>query len=342
MLLWVSLALTPITLVAHFALGVGGTTSFVLSAAALAPLAFVIGEATENVAEHTGPGIGGFLNASFGNAPELIIALFAIGSGLPNVVRGSLTGSVIGTSLLVLGGAMVAGGDGVIDRRSLPLQVGMIMAAVLLFLVPSIPGWHGNPERHSLYLLTLPVSGVLLALYVVITFRNLRRHRAAHTAAPAEGAWTLRNGLVVLAGATVATALVSEILVHSIDSFGHALGLSQFFVAAVIVAIVGNAAEQGGAVLIAHRGNPRLGAEIAISSATQIAVFVTPAVALLSFLVGTSLPLAFRPVELAAMGIAGIVVAITVADGRSKRWEGFLLLALYTAIVVAFGFSGDR
>ena len=342
MLLWVSLALTPITLVAHFALGVGGTTSFVLSAAALAPLAFVIGEATENVAEHTGPGIGGFLNASFGNAPELIIALFAIGSGLPNVVRGSLTGSVIGTSLLVLGGAMVAGGDGVIDRRSLPLQVGMIMAAVLLFLVPSIPGWHGNPERHSLYLLTLPVSGVLLALYVVITFRNLRRHRAAHTAAPAEGAWTLRNGLVVLAGATVATALVSEILVHSIDSFGHALGLSQFFVAAVIVAIVGNAAEQGGAVLIAHRGNPRLGAEIAISSATQIAVFVTPAVALLSFLVGTSLPLAFRPVELAAMGIAGIAVAITVADGRSKRWEGFLLLGLYTAIVVAFGFSGDR
>ena len=342
MLFWSSLALTPITLVAHFALGVGGTTSFVLSAAALAPLAFLIGEATENVAEHTGPGIGGFLNASFGNAPELIIALFAIGSGLPNVVRGSLTGSVIGTSLLVLGGAMVAGGDGVIDRRSLPLQVGMIMAAVLLFLVPSIPGWHGSPERHSLYLLTLPISGVLLALYVVVTFRNLRRHHAAHTTAPAEGAWALRHGLVVLAGATVATALVSEILVHSIDSFGHALGLSQFFVAAVIVAIVGNAAEQGGAVVIARRGNPRLGAEIAISSATQIAVFVTPAVALLSVLVGRGLPLAFRPVELAAMGIAAIVVAITVADGRSKRWEGFLLLGLYAAVVVAFGFSGDR
>ena len=342
MLFWSSLALTPITLVAHFALGVGGTTSFVLSAAALAPLAFLIGEATENVAEHTGPGIGGFLNASFGNAPELIIALFAIGSGLPNVVRGSLTGSVIGTSLLVLGGAMVAGGDGVIDRRSLPLQVGMIMAAVLLFLVPSIPGWHGSPERHSLYLLTLPISGVLLALYVVVTFRNLRRHHAAHTTAPAEGAWALRHGLVVLAGATVATALVSEILVHSIDSFGHALGLSQFFVAAVIVAIVGNAAEQGGAVVIARRGNPRLGAEIAISSATQIAVFVTPAIALLSVLVGRGLPLAFRPVELAAMGVAAIVVAITVADGRSKRWEGFLLLGLYAAVVVAFGFSGDR
>jgi Ca2+:H+ antiporter len=342
MLFWVSLALTPITLVAHFALGVSGTASFVLSAAALAPLAFLIGEATENVAEHTGPGIGGFLNASFGNAPELIIALFAIGSGLPNVVRGSLTGSVIGTSLLVLGGAMVAGGDGVIDRRSLPVQVGMIMAAVLLFLVPSIPGWHGNSERHSLYLLTLPISVVLLTLYVVITVRNLRRHHASHTAAPAEGAWSLRHGLLVLAGATVATALVSEILVHSIDAFGHALGLSQFFVAAVIVAIVGNAAEQGGAILIAHRGDSRLGAEIAISSATQIAVFATPAVALLSGLIGRGLPLAFRPVEIAAMGIAAIVVAITVADGRAKRWEGFLLLGLYAAVVVAFGFSGDR
>src|ERR1700693_1650098 len=111
MLFWSSLALTPMTLVAHFALDVGGTTSFVLSAAALTPLAFLIGEATENVAEHTGPGIGGFLNASFGNARELIIALFAIGSGLPNVVRGSLTGSVVSTSLLVLGGAMVIGRD---------------------------------------------------------------------------------------------------------------------------------------------------------------------------------------------------------------------------------------
>jgi Ca2+:H+ antiporter len=342
MLFWVSLVLTPATLVIHYAFGVGGTPIFVLSAGALTPLAFLIGEATEQVAEHTGPGIGGFLNASFGNAPELIIALFAIGSGLPNVVRGSLAGSVVGTSLLVLGGAMVAGGDGPLDRRSLPLQIGMVMAAVLLFLVPSIPGWHGNPDRHSLYLLTLPVAVVLLGLYLVLTFRNLRRHRAAHTAVPAEGAWTLRHGLLVLAAATVATALVSEILVNSLAEFGHALGLSEFFVAVVIVAIVGNAAEHGGAIVTARRGNPNLASEIAISSAAQIAVFVIPAIALLSFLVGRGLPLSFRPIELAAMGGAAIVVAFAVADGRSKRWEGFLLLAIYAALVVAFGFSGDR
>ncbi len=338
----ISLALTPAVLVVHFAFGVGGTTSFVLSAAALAPLAFLIGEATENVAEHTGPGVGGFLNASFGNAPELIIALFAVGSGLPNVVRGSLTGSVVSTALLVLGGAMVVGVDSVVDRRSLLLQIGTVLAAVLLFLIPSVPGWHGNPERHTLYLLTLPVAGVLLAVYLVITFHNLRRHRAAHTAAPGEEAWALKHALAVLAAATVATALVSEILVKSLDSFGHALGLSQFFVAAVIVAIVGNAAEHGGAVVTARRGNPRLAAEIAISSTTQVAVFVAPAIALVSFLAGHGLPLAFRPVELAAMGGAAIVAAVTVADGRSKRWEGFLLIALYAVAVAAFGFAGDR
>jgi Ca2+:H+ antiporter len=342
MLLWISLALTPITLVAHFAFGVDGTPSFILSAAALTPLAFLIGEATEHVAEHTGSGIGGFLNASFGNAPELIIALFAIGSGLPNVVRGSITGSVVSTSLLVLGGAMAVGREGPIDRRSLPLQICMVLAAVLFFLVPSIPGWHGNPDRHSLYVLTLPVAAVLLALYLVLTFRNLRRHSAAHTAPPAEGAWTLRKGLLVLAGATVATALVSEILVHSLTAFGQSLGLSEFFVAVVIVAIVGNAAEHGGAIVTARRGNTNLAAEIAISSAAQVAVFVAPAIALLSVFVGRGLPLSFRPVELLAMGGAGIVVAMTVADGRSKRWEGYLLIGLYVVAVVAFGFSGDR
>jgi Ca2+:H+ antiporter len=339
---WVSLGLTPITLVVHYAFSVAGTPSFVLSAGALAPLAFLIGEATENVAEHTGPGIGGFLNASFGNAPELIIALVAVRSALPNVVRGSLVGSVVSTALLVLGGSMVAGGDGLIDRSSLLLQVGMVLTAALCFLVPSVPGWHGNPERHDLYVLTLPVAAALLAAYVALTFFNLRRHAAAHRTQPDDEAWSLKDGLATLAAATVATAFVSEVLVHSLDAFGHSLGLSQFFVAAVIVAIVGNAAEQGGALVIARRGNPRLGAEIAISSSAQVALFVTPAIALLSFLVGHDLPLSFRPVELAAVAGAGLAVALTVADGRSRRRNGFMLLALYAGVVTAFGFAGDR
>jgi Ca2+:H+ antiporter len=339
--LWVSLTLTPVTLVAHYAFGIEGTPSFVLSAGALAPLAFLIGEATENVAEHTGAGIGGFLNASFGNAPELIIALFAVRSGLPSVVRGSLSGSVVSTALLVLGGAMVAGGDGRLDRRSLLLQIGMVISAALLFLVPSIPGWHGDPERHALYVLTLPVAAVLLASYLALTFFNLRRHAASPKAEPDDDAWSLKEGLVTLAVATVATAFVSEILVHSLDAFGHALGLSQFFVAAVIVAIVGNATEHGSAVLLAARGQLRLAAEISLASSAQVAGLLIPAVAILSWAIHP-LALSFRPAEM--MGIAGATLAagLVLAPKRTSRAGGALLLAAYVAVGVAFYLVGDR
>ena len=341
-ILWASLVLTPVLLVAHFLFGVGGTAAFVLAAVALAPLAWLIGEATEHVAEHTGPGIGGFLNASLGNAPELIIAIFAINDGLPNVVRGSITGSVVSTSLLVLGIALIAGGEGRVNSRSLLLQLATLLGAVLLFLIPSVPGWHGNPERHSLYLLTLPIAALLLVVYVITTTVNLRRHAAAHVAAAADHAWSLKTSVVTLTLATVATALVSEVLVGELDAFGRSLGLSQFFVAVVIVAIVGNAAEHGGAFVVARRGNHSLAAEIAISSPAQIAVFVAAAVALTSGLFGRGLPLAFRPVELATMAIAAVVVALTVANGRVRRWEGVVLVGVYALTVVAFGFAGDR
>ncbi len=341
-ILLAALALTPAVLVVHYVFHADGTVLFLLAATALAPLAWLIGEATENVSQHTGPGIGGFLNASFGNAPELIIALFAVRDGLPNVVRGSITGSVVSTSLLVLGVAMIAGREGEVDRRSLLLQLALVFGAVLLFLVPSVPGWHGNPERHSLYVLTLPIAAVLFLVYLVTTTFNLRRHAAAHVGVAAEGTWALRSGLIVLCAATVATALVSEVLVGSLNAFGHALGLSQFFVAVVIVSLVGNAAEQGGAIVVARRGNTRLAAEIAISSPAQIAVFVASSVALLSGLVGRGLPLAFRPVELATMGLAAVIVAVTVANGRSKRSEGYLLVGVYALAVVWFAFAGDR
>jgi Ca2+:H+ antiporter len=337
-----ALTLTVVVLAAHYAFHASGTVVFVLASAALAPLAWLIGEATENVSEHTGPGIGGFLNASFGNAPELIIALFAVGDGLPNVVRGSIAGSVVSTTLLVLGVAMIAGGEGEVDRRSLILQLAMVLGAVLLFLVPSAPGWHGDPDRHSLYLLTLPIAAVLFLVYLATTTYNLRRHAAAPRPTPAAGAWSLKAALATLGAATVATALVSEVLVGSLDAFGHALGLTQFFVAVVIVSLVGNAAEQGGAIVVARRGNIRLAAEIAISSPAQIAVFVASSVALLSGVVGRGLPLAFRPVELVTMGAAAVAVVFTVANGRSRRSEGVLLVGLYALAVVWFALAGDR
>jgi Ca2+:H+ antiporter len=337
-----ALALTPITLVAHYLFDVDGTPIFVLAAIALMPLAWLIGEATEHVAEHTGPGIGGFFNASFGNAPELIIALLAVSNGLPDVVRGSIVGSVVSNLLLVLGFTMIAGREGEMDRRSLFLQLGLVFGATLVFFVPAIPGWDGDPDRHSLYVLTLPVAAVLLAVYLCLTVYNLRRHSAAHAEEPAEGAWSMRTSLVALAAATVATALVAEALVGSLEEFGHQLGLSDFFVAAVIVAIVGNAAEHGGAIVVARRGKLKLATEIAVSSAAQVAVFVAPAVALLSWLVGPGLALSFRPVELATLIGASLVVGVAVYDGRARRWEGYMIAGSYAAVVAAYWLSGDR
>jgi Ca2+:H+ antiporter len=338
-----SLVLAPVTFVARYVLDADETVLFVLAAAALIPLAWLIGEATEHAAEHTGPGIGGFLNASFGNAPELIIALFAISSGLPNVVRGSLAGSVVSNILLVLGLAMLIGPDhSRLDRRSLILQLTLVVCAVLLFLVPSVPGFTGDPERHSLVLLTLPVAIVLLGAYVAVTFWNLRQHRAAHKKEAGEHAWTLQRSLVALAAATAVTALISEILVHSLDAFAHSAGLSEFFISFVIVAIVGNAAEHGGAVVIAHRGDLELASEIAVSSSAQVALFVVPSVALLSFLISPALPLSFRPIELIAMGGAAAGVAFAVRDGLSRRWEGGLLIGIYGGVVLAALLVGDR
>src|SRR5919204_5744590 len=333
MLLWASLVLAPVTFAADV-LHAGHVALFVLAAIALVPLAWVIGEATEHAAEHTGPGIGGFLNASFGNAPELIIALLAVGDDLPNVVRGSLAGSVVSNILLVLGITLLLGPDRArLDRDSLLAQLGLVGVAVLAFLVPSVPGFHGNSERHSLAVVGIPVSVVVLALYVGVTIANLRRHRRLHEASGEKATgWSLPRALVALGVATAATAVISEILVHSLDSFAKAAGLSQFFVSVVIVAIVGNAAEHGGGVVIARRGNVKLATEIAISSSAQVALLVAPAVALLSFAVTPPLTLAFRPIELAAMGAAAIFVGIVIRDGRSRRWEGALLVAVSAAL----------
>jgi Ca2+:H+ antiporter len=272
----------------------------------------------------------------------LIIALFAVNEGLPDVVRGSLAGSVISNILLVLGAAIIFGGDAELDRRSLWLQLGLVSVGVLAFLIPSIPGLSGNPDRHSLALLTVPVAVFLLGLYVFLTVYNLRRHAAAHTAAAGSAAWSFQRSLAVLGGATVLTALVSEILVHSLDGFAHAAGLSEFFISVVIVAIVGNAAEHGGAVGIARRGKMKLATEIAISSSAQVALLVAPAIALLSFAVKPALPLSFRMIELVGMGGAALFVALVIRDGRSKRWEGFLLVGVYAAFVGWALAAGDR
>jgi Ca2+:H+ antiporter len=336
------LALAPLVVLLHYVADLDPTVEFVLAATALIPLAWLIGEATEHAAEHTGPGIGGFLNATFGNAPELIIALIAVHEGLTEVVRGSLTGSVIGNLLLVLGFSLLAGGRGHTDRESSFVSFGLIAVATLLFLIVAVPGWNGDPDRSSLADLTIPVSIGLLVLYVAATWYSLRRHRRQHDSTGEESlGWSFRFALAVLGIATVATALVAEVLVGSLEVFAHEAGLSDFFVAAVIVAIVGNAAEHGGAVIVAYRGKIQLAAEIALSSAAQVAVFLIPAVALLSLLI-EPLALSFRQVEIAMLAAALLITVAVLFDGRTSRLRGGILVAAYVGVAIVFYQAGER
>jgi len=321
----------------------GKLTIFVLAAAALIPLAWVIGEATDNAAYHTGPGIGGFLNATFGNAPELIIALVAVSDGLTNVVRASLVGSVVGNLLLVLGFTLLFGQRGAIDRKSAAISLGMVALATLFLLVASVPGFRGDPDRGSLADLALPIAAALLLVRLAVNRYALRRQRALHEAAdPTEDTgWPFRRALAVLGAATVVTAFVTNSLVGSLEAFASMAHLSEFLVAVVIVAIVGNATEHGSAVLLARRGRVRLATEISLASSAQVAGMLIPLVVLASWAI-TPLALSFRPIELGALAVATALPALVLARGRTTQLGGSILLVAYAGLVMAFYYSGNR
>jgi Ca2+:H+ antiporter len=342
-ILWGSLALAPVTIFVHYVFHPSDVIEFVLAAMALIPLAWLIGEATEHAAHHTGPGIGGFLNATFGNAPELIIALLAIHEGLNEVVRGSLTGSVVGNLLLVLGFSLLFGGRGELDRESSLVSIALVGLATLLFLVPAVIGWSGNPERESIEQLSIPVSLVLLLVYIGVTWLSLRRHRRLHISdePPEMVGWSFRTALIVLGVATVVTGFIAEIVVGSVQVFAEEANLSEFFVAAVIIAVVGNAAEHGGAVVVAARGQIKLAAEIALASSAQVAVFLIPAVTLLALLIDP-LALSFREIEIAALVFGIGVTLVLLVQGQSSRARGVALIVAYVAVAVAFFAAGER
>jgi len=320
----------------------GELTLFVLAGATLLPLSWVIGEATDNLARHTGPGIGGFLNATFGNAPELIIAIIAVSEGLTEIVRASLVGSVAGNLLLVLGFTLLFGRPGVIDRRSAYISLGLVGFAALVLLVAAVPSFHGDPDRRSLAELSLPIAAMLLIVRVTVTRYALRRQRQLYPAAELEGGgWPLTTAIAVLGVATVVTAFVTETLVGSLRAFADTAHLSEFFVAVFIVAIIGNATEHGSAVLLARRGRVKLAVEIPLASSAQIAGLLIPLVALISW--GFEpLALSFRPIELAAMGVAAALPSLVLRAGGTTRIGGAILLVAYTVLAVAFYLSGDR
>jgi Ca2+:H+ antiporter len=339
----------PISLGLHAAHGAAAWV-FITTALAIVPLAGLIGQATEAAAEHTGPGIGGLLNATFGNATELIIALFALQKGLLSVVKASISGSILGNLLLVLGLSIFAGGIGrekqTFNRTAAGASVSMLMLAMTALIMPAL--WDlvvvGNlRQAHpSVQAISLAASGVLLAIYVCSLVFSLVTHRELLSVCGdeerGEPHTSLAGSVVMLLIATIMTAVQSEVLVGVIDKAAEGMGLTQLFIGVIIVAVVGNAAEHYTAVVVARRGNMELAFSIALGSSTQIALLVAPVLVFASLLFGHPMDLVFGPFELVALGLAVLNVAIVSMDGESNWFEGLQLLGVYVILAIAFYF----
>jgi Ca2+:H+ antiporter len=344
----------PVALALDLA-GASPSLVFATSAVGVVPTAALMSEATEQLATRSGPGIGGLVNVTFGNAPELIIAIFALIDGLQEVVKASLVGSVVGNALLVLGASMLAGGSTrtrqTFDRTAAQTQCGMLMLTAIALVLPAIlqVAGHGSLPTadqirhvfpHNVEDLSIAIALVLIATYIAGLLFSLRTHRDLFNPAHEEdatSAWSVRRSLATLGGAGVLVALMSEVLVGSIEHAAHDIGFSQFFVGAFIVAIVGNAAEHYVAVVAAAKGKIDLAVNIAIGSSAQIGLFVAPVLVLLSFAVGPSpMPLVFNAYEIAALLAAALTVTALVSDGESTWFEGIQLLALYAVLGILF------
>jgi Ca2+:H+ antiporter len=333
---------------------------FSASAAGVIPTAALMGRATEELAARSGPGIGGLLNVTFGNAPELIIAFFALAEGLQEVVKASLVGSMLGNILLVMGASMVVGGlkrerqrfdATAAQAQSLMLllaSVALVMPAVFeLVIGGSLPSPTERNDRFpsDLETMSAAVAIVLLLSYVAGLIFSLRTHRDLFNPPHAEDdlvgaeAWSVRKSVLALALAGVAVGVMSEILVGSIEEASEGIGLSPFFVSVIVVAIVGNAAEHWVAVYFAARDKMDLSINIAIGSSAQIALFAAPVLVLASFFVGPfPMALVFNGLELAAILLAIIIANQTTQEGESTWFEGVQLLAVYVVLGLVFFF----
>jgi Ca2+:H+ antiporter len=353
-------ALTPFIALAVLldAAGAPAILTFVSSALAVIPLAALIGRATEELSDRCGPGIGGLVNVTFGNAPELIIAVFALASGLHEVVKASLVGSVLGNLLLVMGGSMAVGGAKrerqTFSGAAASAQSSSLMLAAAAVLLPavyelahggSLPGADAQIVDYggSVEQLSLVIAAIMILGYGALMLFSLRTHRQLFNPPqeePAAVAWPLGKAVGMLALGGLAVAGMSEILVDSITAAARSAGLSQFFVGAVVVAIVGNAAEHWVAVTMAAKNKVDLAVNIAIGSSSQIALFVLPLLVLLSAFVGP------HPMALLLNGyeLAGLVLAILLAvqftgRGESTWLDGVQLMAVYAVVVLTFAFA---
>lgn len=328
---------------------------FVVAAIALIPLAKLIGDSTEHLAVHYGATTGSLLNVTFGNAAEIIIAVVAINAGLLDLVKASITGSILGNILLIFGLSMIAGGlkskDQTFSRENVGFQSSMLFIAIIALAVPTVlaatvlsPA--DGESQTKVQLLSDSLAFILLAVYglgIVFTFFT-HKHLFAQPTTEEEhevhGHWSKKKSFLLLAASMAGVIFVSEILVGSVEATGKELGFGELFVGAVIVGIVGNAAEHSSAIMLARKGKIELSIGIAAGSGTQIALFVVPVLVIAGIALGQPFTLEFTVLELVTLFLAAIILNLIVHDGRSNWFEGMMLTAVYIIIAIAFFFAG--
>ena len=318
---------------------------FLASAGAIVPLAHLMGLATEELAARTGPTFGGLMNATLGNAAELIIGIFALRAGLIELVKASLTGSIIGNLLLILGLSLFVGGlkhqTQTFNRQAAGMNVALLALAAVGLVVPALFDFtHPRGDAIVLERLSEIVAVVLLAVYLLSLLFSLKTHkemfRPEGVREPAK--WPLRTAVVALVASTALVAWLSEILVGVTEETIAALGVSEFFLGVIIIPIVGNAAEHGAAVMMAAKNKMDLSFAVAVGSSTQVALFVAPLLVFISLLVGHPMDLAFTAFEVTAVALGVGVVTVISLDGESNWLEGTQLLAVYGILAAAFFF----
>jgi Ca2+:H+ antiporter len=321
---------------------------FLFSAVGIIPLAGWMGRATEELAHRVGAGVGGLLNATFGNAAELIIALVALRAGLTDVVKASLTGSIIGNILLVCGLSLLVGGIGrerqTFNRTAASSGATMLFLAAIALIMPAL--YHAvvpRPAGAAEQSLSLELSLILLLLYALSLVFSLFTHRHLYLGDPGAGerveaAWSWRWAVGVLVVVTALIALLSEFLVGSIEHTSQRFGLSELFVGVIVVAVIGNAAEHSTAVLAAAKNKMDLSMAISIGSSLQIALFVAPVLVLVGYAIGQPMDLVFTPSEVLAVVLSVVIVYQIASDGESNWLEGAQLLGVYLILALIFYF----
>jgi Ca2+:H+ antiporter len=340
-----TLAAAAIAIVLDFGLHVEGSAVFVVSAIAILGLAWIVGLSTERLGAITGPQVGGILNATFGNIAELIIAFFALQAGLLTVVKASITGSIIGNLLLVLGAAVLAGGlkNGLqtFSQRIAGSNAALLVLAAVGLFIPAMFAVSGSESQGTRVEESVLVAIVLMggyALSLVWQFTNPEATLGGHEEPEGHAgpAWTGKVAVAVLLVAAALLAVLSEILVSSIEPFIEQFGLSELFVGVILIPTIGNLAEHLVAVQLAYKNKIEFAMAVTFGSSLQVALFVAPVLVLLGLVVGQPMDLVFQPLEIAAVGVAVGISALIALDGESNWLEGALLMLIYLIIAISF------